>query len=208
MMRRRLIVAVGISFTLLAAGSGAAVGAARHATGSHGLFAGQVLLPGKSVHTDITVKGARVPVRPYLEISGVRQRCAGADCTAAAPVLAQMLQLSAADGAGHTWTGTFATAQKRIALPGGTIAAGDRRTYHLTLALPARAGNNYEGLAVSGQFSWGGVDASGHTVTSTSGDGNQLPFTGLNALGLLAIGGCLLGAGSSVVATAKRRRQR
>jgi hypothetical protein len=209
MMRRRLIVAAGTSFALLAAGSGAAVGTAAHSHGSpHGLFAGELLLPGKSAHSDITVRGAGVPVRPYLEISGVRQRCTGAACTAAAPALAQILQLSAADGAGHTWTRTFAAAQQRLALPGGTIAAGHHRTYHLTLSLPAAADNRYEGLAVSGHFSWGGTDAAGRTVSSTSDPGSQLPFTGLDTLALLAIAGCLLGAGGSLVATAKRRRQR
>jgi hypothetical protein len=209
MMRRRLIIAAAMSVTLLAAGSGVAAGAAVHSHGSpHGLFAGQLLLPGRSAHTDITVKGAGVPVRPYLEISGVRQRCAGATCTGAAPVLAQILQLSASDGAGHTWTRTFATAQQRLALPGGTIAAGHRRTYHLTLALPARTGNSYEGLAVSGHFSWGGLDASNRIVTKSGPGGSSLPFTGLDTLALLAIAGCLLGAGGSLLATAKRRRQR
>jgi hypothetical protein len=186
MMRRRLVVGAGISFALLAAGSGAAVGAANHARGSsRGLFAGQMLLPGESAHADITVMGARAPVRPYLEISAVRQRCTGAACTSAAPALAKMLQLSAGDGAGRIWTGTIAAAQRRVALPGGTIAAGHRRTYHLTLSLPARADNSYEGLIVSGHFSWGGTDASGHTVSSTPDDRDHLPFTGLEALGCL-----------------------
>jgi hypothetical protein len=207
MRRRRLILAAGISLALIAAGSGAAVGAAKRAHSGHGLFAGQMLLPGKSVHADITVHGAGVPVRPFLEISAVRQRCA-TSCSATAPALAKMLQLSAVDGAGQTWTGSFAAAQSRVALPGGTIAAGQRRTYHLTLELPGRADNSYEGLAVSGHFSWGGIDASGQTVSSTSGQVGQLPFTGLDVMALLAVAGCLLGVGGTMVETARRRRRR
>jgi hypothetical protein len=207
-MRRRTFVAAGIAFTLLAAGSGAALGAVEHATGSpRGLFAGQVLLPGKTVRADITVKGARVPVRPYLEISKLHQRCEGSACTSAAPVLAQLLQLSASDGAGQTWTATIAGAEKLVTLPGGTIAPGHRRIYLLTMTMPARAGNSYEGLSVTGQFTWGGTDAAGRSVTSTS-EGHQLPFTGFNSLELLAAAVCLVLAGTGLLATAKRRRQR
>jgi hypothetical protein len=207
-MRRRILVAASIAFTLLAAGSGAALGAVEHETGSpRGLFAGQVLLPGKTVHANITVKGARVPVRPYLEISKLHQRCDGSTCTSSAPVLAQLLQLSASDGVGQTWTATIAGAERRVTLPGGTIAPSHRRTYQLTMTMPARAGNSYEGLSVSGQFTWGGTDAAGHSVTSTSDD-HQLPFTGFNALELLALAGCLVVAGTGLLATAKRRRQR
>jgi hypothetical protein len=208
LMRHRTLVAAGIAFALLAAGSGAALGAVEHSAGKpRGLFAGQALLPGKSVHADITVKGARVPIRPYLEISALHQRCEGPTCAAGAPILAQALQLSASDSAGQTWTETVATTQKRVTLPGGTLAAGHGRTYQLTLALPAHAGNNYEGLSVSGTFSWGGTDAAGHNVSSAS-DGNRLPFTGFNAIELLVLAGILVGTGIGLVATTKRRRQR
>jgi hypothetical protein len=209
MRQRTLIVAAALSFGLIAAGTGAAVGATeRSHSSSRGLFAGEMLLPGKSVHTDITVPTARVAVRPYLEISAVHQRCAGPNCDTESPALADILQLSATDGAGQTWTGTFAAAQKRIALPGGTIAAGHRRSYHLTLSLPARADDSYEGLAVSGHFSWGGTDASGRVVSSTSDQVGQLPFTGLDVIALLLAAGCLLGVGGTMVETARRRRSR
>jgi hypothetical protein len=214
MTHSRLIVAAALSFGLVAVGAGAAVGAAeRGHSSSRALFAGEVLLPGKSVHTDITVPVAHVPIRPYLEISAVHQRCAGPNCDTETPALADILQLSATDGAGQTWTGTFAAAQKRIALPGGTIAAGQRRSYYLTLSLPARADNSYEGLAVSGHFSWGGIDASGRVVSSTSDQVGQLPFTGLDVIALLLAAGCLLGVGGTLVETARqvqtaRRRRR
>jgi hypothetical protein len=205
-MIRPLAVAA-VSFVLLTAGSGAAIAAANRANGTpRPLFGTQLLLPGESVHTQITVKAAQVPVRPYLDLSEVRQHCNVADCTSSPPVLAQMLELKATDHSGQVWQGSLAAVQHRVELPGGTIPAGGRRSYALTMSLPARAGNNYEGLAVSGAVSWGGMDASRHVVTRSGPGKSALPFTGFDAVTMLAVAGCLLAVGSAIVAAAKRRR--
>jgi hypothetical protein len=208
-MRVRLISTAAISFALLTAGSGAAIAATNHSDGlPKALFGARLLLPGNSVHAHITVKAGRVAVKPYLDLSEVRQQCNLADCLPSPPALTQMLQLTAIDDAGQSWRGSLAAAQRRVELPGGTIPAEGHRTYQLTMSLPVDAGNSYEGLAVSGAFTWGGMDASHHVVSRSGPGRSALPFTGLDTVTMLAVAGCLLALGGTLIGAAKRRRQR
>jgi hypothetical protein len=205
-MSRRALAAAAL-FVLLAAGSGAAVAATGHsARPSRALFGNQLLLPGKSIHANITIRGARAPIRPFLQVSSVRQRCAAGSCTGAPIALAASLDLSAADGAGHIWTGTFADAQRRITLPGGTIGAGGRRTYHLTVSLPAGTSNSYQGIRFRAGLHWGGLDASGAAISASRPSNSTLPFTGFDAVTAVALAGLLLGVGATLLETARRRR--
>jgi hypothetical protein len=208
--------------------SGAAAGS-RHADTP--LFGGQPILPGATSTVKVTLPAPQVRIQPYLEISEWRQHCAAPPCSARAPELAQIMQLKAADSAGQAWSGTVAQAGERVPLPGGQVAAGDRRTYSLSLGLPASAGNRYQGLSIEAQLVWAGVDASGDTITLISpkpsgtqvlGEGftknshgspaggsqaGDLPFTGLDVIRLLSVATALLVLGAFLVTAARRRRE-
>jgi hypothetical protein len=164
---------------------------------SAAVFPAVRLLPGESVHGSVTVPGAQVPARPYLQIDHVRTSCA--TCATEPPPLADILTLSFTAPTGETWTGTITQLEHRVDLPGGLMSKGNDRTYALVLSLPARAGNAYQDLAISGVLTWGGTDASGETRSllgehltrpSVVGSGdNTLAVTGLDAR--LALGSAL-----------------
>jgi hypothetical protein len=209
-VRRRHVVAAGLLFTLVAAGGGVAMAASQH---SHPLpprplFSGQLLLPGHSAHGEVTIRSTSVSVRPYLQLSDIKQRCFGAGCRRSTPVLASALMLSATDSSGHSLSVPLAKAQRRVVLPGGVISAHHNRTYQLTLSLPTWAGNSYQGLRVTGKARWGGMNAAGAVLSSSGFVPSGSPFTRRDLLGVIAVVGSLIGLGATMVETTQRRPPR
>jgi hypothetical protein len=196
------------------------------------VFSVDALEPGQTVHGAITVPGAAVPVSPYLRIHAIQQHCLVATCADSAS-LASMLTMTVTAPNGATWRGALTALKPGIDLPGGLMAAGHDRTYRMLLSLPARAGNQYEALAISAELDWGGRDDDGHAVTpvgpgtsthlGSDGGGDStpsvlgehllrpqrddsLPFTGLDALVLVAAASGSLVTGLAFTAVARRVR--
>jgi hypothetical protein len=215
------VAALGLPLVLLAsAPSAAAVDRAQRSPALD--FSSALLLPGQSVDGDITIAGGDAGVNPFLKVAPATQSCAVPACSTNPPSLAQMLQLSVVNGA-HAWRGTLAQAQGHILLPGGGIKPGQHRTYVVTLSLPARAGNAYEGLVARDPFSWGGKDdtgvlgaggtrgtgkgSKGDGQTTTGRQGHSLPFTGFNALVDVGVALSLVAVGMMLITAARRRRR-
>jgi hypothetical protein len=166
----RSVAMAAASLILVAVSAGTAQAASSRPSGSRGpLFGTQPLLPGQSAHATITLPAAQVVTKPYLQIADFQQGCARANCTAARPRLARVLLLTVTDSDDVSWTSRFARLVHRRDLPGGTIAAGQDRTYQLTLSLPASAGNGYESLGFSASLRLGGTDGSTSRTTITLG---------------------------------------
>jgi hypothetical protein len=230
---RRAVAAAAVGLILLATGATSAMASPGATVRPQiKLFGGAPLLPGKGAHDTITVPAAPVAIRPYWQIADLQQVCDGAKCAAGTPSLAQQLRITATASSGVSWSGSLARLERRVALPGGMLAAGHGRTYRLTLSLPASTGNRYQGVAVSAIFIWDGKVSATLGITpppagtgvlgehtgrgghhggsqqggSGSNEGGSLPFTGFDAIRLLAMAFGLLGLGSTLVVVGRRRR--
>lgn len=219
-LRATVVIFLAVGIVDVTAGAGIA---GRLLSGRHRTFtlSGGPLLPGASRTGHLTIAAPPVDATPYLHASHLRQRCATV-CAASAPSLADVVTLIVASPSGATWHGPLAAlGGSGVSLPGGDVQRGHSRRYAVTLSLPARAGNAYQGLVVSAEIEWGTRDAAGNPVTkpgvSVLGEsfrrapGQQpasLPFTGFAAALSLVAGLTLAGVGSLMVGVTRRRRHR
>jgi hypothetical protein len=210
-----LAVAAGLAGVIVA-------GNASGAAPAHDLFSSRPLRPGATEHARILIAPTSQPGRPYLQVNSLSNLCR-VDCADAHQALSSLLAVTVTAPDGSAWQGTLAALKRRVMLPGGPVLTSSApRPYVVSVTLPQRTGDLGEGLATTFTMQWGVVAPDGQVATRVFGESvsqhggspdqqptaTTLPYTGLDEVMALEASLALIGAGVSLVASARRWRRR